>query len=206
MTPSNHSLAASRSIRFLVMVRLSLIALLAFILLVSIGKTPALSAPEPSEAIEDSKLVALQATPTAQTNPSPGGLTRRTTPPAAADRGTQCQRVQADWVNNLPSRSWVTGAVVFFIVLVFIFTPIGFSTSFVRMFCAFVVAIILGPLVVGLQKHAALKICPDSIGFLGIMTSDLFVWTLVGIAATALVLILIRYPLTKRKLNTRPTA
>jgi len=145
------------------------------------------------------RLVAFQLTP----QPT---LQRRNAPLALNDRSIQCQRQQAEWVQNLPSRSFVTGAIVFFVILVFLFTPLGFSRPFVRMFLAFVVAILIGPTIVGLQKHAALKVCPDPISFFGILTADLFIWTLVGIVATAVLLVIIRYPFTRRRLNTRPTA
>lgn len=159
-----------------------------------------------STEADDLNLIAFQTDPSAKPPTPQGTLQRRTAPPATTDRGTQCQRVQADWVNNLPSRSFVTGALVFFICLVFLFTPLGFSTPFVRLFCAVLVAIVLGPTIVGLQKQAALKICPEPTSFLGIMTSDLFIWTLAGIVTAALLLMIIRYPFTRRRLNTRPTA
>lgn len=140
-----------------------------------------------------------------QQTPQPT-LQRRSTPPTTNARSVQCQQQQAEWINNLPSRSFVTGAIAFFILLVFLFTPLGFSRPFVRMFAAFVVAILVSPTIVGFQKHSALRVCPEPPTFLSILTADLFIWTLAGIVAIALLLVIIRYPLTKRRLNTRPTA
>jgi hypothetical protein len=132
-----------------------------------------------SQQSEDTVVIVAQ-----QTNPQSGGL-QRGTPPSTDEREKQrreeCERRHAEWDRNLPKRSAVFGAILYTLAIYFL-TFFRFSTTLVRVFWSFVAAVIFGPAVVGLQKYDALKVCPSPPGFLGILTADLFGWTLFGIA------------------------
>jgi hypothetical protein len=174
------------------------VALLAILLEPATPSQPTIGS---SKSVSAQTLVALQTA-----SPTPSSLQRRTTSSAITDREKDCQREQAQWRANLPFRSLVTGALIFFVILVFVFTPLGFSTPFVRMLCAFVVAIVFGPTIIGLQKQASLRVCPEPTSFFGLLTADLFFYTLLGIVIIALLLLFIRYVSAVRTLNKRQTA
>lgn len=135
---------------------------------------------------------------------TPSGVLQRRTNPSTVPKSQEieCQRQHNQWDRNLPSRSLATGA-AFYFISISVFTLLGFSTSFVRAFCAFIVAAISSPVVVGLQKREAFKVCSEPTNIYGILTADLFMWTLVGILLTALLLLIIRQFSAVRKLNSQ---
>ena len=127
-----------------------------------------------------------------QRNP-PDETLQRGSPAAPTNRNeAECQRRHADWRDSLGSRSLFWGLGLNALALT-VFTILGFSNTWVRLFVSIVVAVVLVPAALTLQMVNAFKVCPSPPGFFTVLSADLFVWTLAGILLSVSVIAAVRY-------------
>lgn len=115
-----------------------------------------------------------------QTPASSTGLQRGSSVPSDDGKDKECQRRHSDWDRNVATRSASYGFILFFVILCLL-TIARISTSVVRAFTSFAGALVLGALILGLQKADLFKVCPSPPGFLSALSGDLAIWTLIGI-------------------------
>jgi hypothetical protein len=131
--------------------------------------------------------------PSQQGNPDSTTLQRGSPPSRASNsRSAECKRREADWERNLPWRSAFSG-LVFYCLYLYGLTAFRLSNTIIRLACSVVASSFTAPVIVGFQKVIALKICESPPGLFGVLTADLFMWTLFGITLPIGVFTLIRF-------------